>query len=1101
MPQVRGTHNAKLRARFTIQLSMSKGGTTVYRTKRQRVAAWLVLATCVPAALGAATGGSAATPPASRPNPAASTAPAAPANLPREGSLDLGGGVKMEFVLVPAGSFMMGSPRKSQWEGQGNEGPVHKVTITRPFYIGKYEVTVAQFAAFVKATNYQTFCEKAGNKGAGVRDGQWGEWPDINWQNPGFEQTPQHPVVLVSWNDAQAFAAWLSKQTGRDIRLPTEAQWEYAARGPKSLEYPFGEKWDGSKVNHRDAALQKSGWDPGGCSNDNDGYAYTAPVGKFDNASWCGAFDMVGNVGEFVQDWEADYSAGPQVDPQGPAAGQLRVKRGSNWVDRAETPAAYRERKPVDGGGTTNGFRVTIALPAPGAGGPAAAPATPEPSPAAAAAEWPFDAAEAALRQDAAAKALGIPKETTLDLGGGATLRLTLIPPGKFLMGSPESEPGRFAHESPRHEVTISKPFYMGVHEVTQQQYQALSGVNPSQFKAPSQPVEKVSLDDANDFCVKASAKTGRAVRLPTEAEWEWACRAGTATRYGFGDRDEDMPKYGNYGDSTFSTTWPGAQKNNLPSDGQDRIAPVGSYLPNAWGLYDVHGNVWEWCSDPYADQKDQASAYYARPNPVDPQGSETGNKRVVRGGCWRGLPSHLRSAHRLPLDPGLRLDVGGFRVVVAVAAAASKPPTTPPAVTAAPTPDIPCWPAAEEGQWPRFRGPGGAGISNATTIPVVWTDKDYNWKVKLPGPGHSSPVVWGRRLFVTCGDLQTATRMILCFDADDGRKLWQKDYPSQTFPMAGDCNYATSTPAADADGIVVTWTTPQEVTLLALDNSGQEVWRRNLGPWSSHLGSGTSPVIVGDVAVLTNEQQFKKNQDGSLTMPPKGFLIGVDRKTGETRWQLDRNPATFSGYSTPCSRLGEDGRLELAYASTGHGVTGIDPAAGKVKWEMPGAFQEFVSSPVVGAGLVIVRDTHHAEPVRVVAVRPGNPATGQKPSVAYEMRKRGLVVITPLVKDGRLFLYDGDGTVFCHNVATGDVIWRQRPGGRFCGSPVWVDRRLYCISRDGEGVVLAASDKYEPLARVPLGEPSLATPAVANGVMYLRTETQLFSLGGKKTQ
>jgi len=149
----------------------------------------------------------------------------------------------------------------------------------------------------------------------------------------------------------------------------------------------------------------------------------------------------------------------------------------------------------------------------------------------------------------------------------------------------------------------------------------------------------------------------------------------------------------------------------------------------------------------------------------------------------------------------------------------------------------------------------------------------------------------------------------------------------------------------------------------------------------------------------------------------------------------------------------------------------------------------------------VIVRDTHHAEPVRVVAVRPGNPATGQKPSVAYEMRKRGLVVITPLVKDGRLFLYDGDGTVFCHNVATGDVIWRQRPGGRFCGSPVWVDNRLYCISRDGDVVVLAASDKYEPLARVPLGEPSLATPAVANGVMYLRTETQLFSLGGKKVQ
>jgi formylglycine-generating enzyme required for sulfatase activity len=281
-------------------------------------------------------------------------------NLPREAALDLGGGVKMGLVLVPAGEFMMGAPRKRQWEGQGNEAPLHRVTITKPFYIGKYEVTVAQFAAFVGATKYQTYCEKPGNKGGGIRNGKWAEWPGINWRNPGFEQTPEHPVVLVSWNDAQAFVAWLSKQAGREVRLPTEAQWEYAARGPKSLEYPFGNKWDGLRVNHADAALKNSGWQFGGCSNDNDGYAYTAPVGKFNNASWCGAFDMVGNVGEVVQDWEADYPAEAQVDPQGAATGQLRVKRSSNWADHAETPASYRERKPVDGGSATNGFRVMV---------------------------------------------------------------------------------------------------------------------------------------------------------------------------------------------------------------------------------------------------------------------------------------------------------------------------------------------------------------------------------------------------------------------------------------------------------------------------------------------------------------------------------------------------------------------------------------------------------------------------------------------------------------------------------------------------------------------------------------------------------------------
>jgi len=281
-------------------------------------------------------------------------------------TLDLGGGAKMQFVLVPAGSFMMGGTGKSKWEGQGNEGPIHKVTITKPFYIGRYEVTVAQFAAFVSATKYQTDCEKAGSKGEGVKDGRWGVQTGVNWQNPGIEQTPDHPVVLVSWNDAQAFAAWMSKQTGRDVRLPTEAQWEFAARGPKSLEHPFGEKWDGLRANHADATLKNGGWGHGGCSNDNDGYAYTAPVGRFDNASWCGALDMCGNVWERVQDWDADYTAEAQVDPQGPANGQRRVDKGGSWVDGCQScRGASRERKPPNERTMTNGIRVMVVPTAP----------------------------------------------------------------------------------------------------------------------------------------------------------------------------------------------------------------------------------------------------------------------------------------------------------------------------------------------------------------------------------------------------------------------------------------------------------------------------------------------------------------------------------------------------------------------------------------------------------------------------------------------------------------------------------------------------------------------------------------------------------------
>ncbi|MCL5097949.1 MAG: PQQ-binding-like beta-propeller repeat protein, partial [Candidatus Omnitrophica bacterium] len=125
---------------------------------------------------------------------------------------------------------------------------------------------------------------------------------------------------------------------------------------------------------------------------------------------------------------------------------------------------------------------------------------------------------------------------------------------------------------------------------------------------------------------------------------------------------------------------------------------------------------------------------------------------------------------------------------------------------------------AAEENEWCRFRGPNGTGLSDATTVPVQWTEKDYNWKVKLPGVGHSSPVLWGRRIYLTSGETETAERTVLCLDATDGHTIWQHDYASKPFHMNRDNSYATATPSADANGVVVNWSTPDDVVLLALD-------------------------------------------------------------------------------------------------------------------------------------------------------------------------------------------------------------------------------------------------------------------------------------------
>ena len=252
-------------------------------------------------------------------------------------------------------------------------------------------------------------------------------------------------------------------------------------------------------------------------------------------------------------------------------------------------------------------------------------------------------------------------QETDLDLGNNVKMRLVLIPAGKFMMGSPATEVGRGGDEGPQHEVTISKPFYMGVLEVTQEQYEAVMGVNPSSFKGAKNPVENVSWDDAVEFCKKLSARTGKTVRLPTEAQWEYACRAGTITAFHTGDAlkpgqaNADFTQPSNPGVLDRIMAWLGmsSAKKTL------QTTPAGSFSPNGLGLYDMHGNIWEWCSDWYGED------YYANSPKTDPQGPDSGSARVLRGGGWYFIPRHCRSAFRLGDSPDLRNLLIGFRVAV----------------------------------------------------------------------------------------------------------------------------------------------------------------------------------------------------------------------------------------------------------------------------------------------------------------------------------------------------------------------------------------------------------------------------------------------------
>jgi len=315
------------------------------------------------------------------------------------------------------------------------------------------------------------------------------------------------------------------------------------------------------------------------------------------------------------------------------------------------------------------------------------------------------------------AKRANLPPAKTLDLGNGVNLELVLIPAGKFIMGTPEPESpwiggsvlgiaglivlvlvarllwrafrqhrrpqfslrwlivvvlivgvaqyGGFrcwravqassnywSNESPAHEVTLTTPFYMAKYEVTQEQYAQVMGTNPSHFRGASLPVETVSWEDATEFCKNVAQASSLpqtlqarclryAVRLPTEAEWEFACRAGTTTTYHSGDTGADLGR----------AAWHCANSG-------DKTHPVGQKEPNAWDVYDMHGNIWEWCLDYWQDQYKPDAA-------VDPQGPSEGDYRVLRGGCWGFEPAYCRSARRLRSSPGHRAADGGFRVVV----------------------------------------------------------------------------------------------------------------------------------------------------------------------------------------------------------------------------------------------------------------------------------------------------------------------------------------------------------------------------------------------------------------------------------------------------
>ena len=547
-------------------------------------------------------------------------------------------GLSFKMILVEGGTFTMGATSEQGSDAFDREKPTHSVTLSS-FYIGETEVTQEL-------------------------------WQAVMGSNPSYFNGSRKPVGKVSWNDCQDFITKLSRRIGLNFRLPTEAEWEFAARGGNNS---CGYKYAGSN------AIGDVAWYGDNSNSETHNVAQKSP-------NELGLYDMSGNVWEWCQDWYGSYSSSSQTNPTGPSSGSDRVFRGGSFVDGTRV-CLVSYRCYIEPDDRYNNFGLRIALPTVesnntlaveksslsfvASGGSDSFTITSNTS-------WTVtsdqswcsvsssygsgndaitvyasentstDSRYATITVRAGditqiisvtqAGAMPSNQSTRTFTVNGISFNMILVEGGTYTMGA-TSEQGDNVYDSekPTHSVTLST-YYMGETEVTQELWQAVMGSNFSYFIGSRKPVEQVSRNDCQDFITRLNSLTGSSFRLPTEAEWEFAARGGNNSRgykYAGSNIIGDVAWYD---ENSNSETHNVAQKS-----------------PNELGLYDMSGNVWEWCQDWYGD--------YSRSSQINPTGPSSGSIRVIRGGSWAHIAKGCRVSHRDYFKPdnghnflGLRL-------------------------------------------------------------------------------------------------------------------------------------------------------------------------------------------------------------------------------------------------------------------------------------------------------------------------------------------------------------------------------------------------------------------------------------------------------------
>jgi len=407
---------------------------------------------------------------------------------------------------------------------------------------------------------------------------------------------------------------------------------------------------------------------------------------------------------------------------------------------------------------------------------------------------------------------------------------------------------------------------------------------------------------------------------------------------------------------------------------------------------------------------------------------------------------------------------------------------------------------------WPCWRGPRGDGTSAETQIPVKWngeTGEGIAWKVAIPGTGHSSPIVWEDRVFVTTCVEESHERLLLCVNRDDGKILWQTSVAVSPLEKKHSLNsFASGTPATDGETVYVTFlvsgnrddeakaaqreasATAATLLVVAYNMQGEKIWSAEPGGFASVHGFCSSPVIYKDLLIVNGDH------DGD------SYVAALNRKTGETMWKVPREHKTRS-YCTPLIR-NINGKDQMVMTGSKR-IVSLDPNTGATNWLIEGPTEQFVSSMVYdGTAFYMTAGfpTYH-----VMCVRPDGTGDVSKSHVVWHSEVARCYVPSPVLVEDKLFVADDQGTVNCFDTATGDRLWKDRLGNHYSGSLVTANGLAYFPADDGNVAVVKPAAKLDVIEKNALGEFSYSSPAISNGHIFIRGEHHLFSIGASSSQ